>query len=275
MNIVTTTGVMPYDRPADQTLKELKHIGFNCLDLGFDALGKSSPFWGDKWEEWALSLKETAEKNGVKYTHSHACGDARARNDAIYRCFKVCEILGIKYTVIHPVWKKADQTFYSEKDEFTELNAKLILPLVESAAEHGVTVLSENLLWGASMYPEAISGLVSAVGKENFGWCFDTGHAHACGIAMDALKKCVNVPLSLHMQDNHGLFMDEHLLPGDGTIDWQHFIDILCEINYAGDLVLEAHHQSLEAKDENERRLILSDLLARAEKMLNYKNSAK
>lgn len=45
---------------------------------------------------------------------------------------------------------------------------------------------------------------------------------------------------------------------------------LLKEIGYQGDLVLEAHHQSLEAKDENERRLILSDLFARAEKMLNY-----
>lgn len=270
MNIVTTTCVMPYDRPAEETLKQLKHIGFRCLDLGFDALCKGSPFLSDEWENWAKSLKESADLNGVVYTHSHACADASARNDAVYRCFKVCKILVIPYTVIHPLWKKSDQTFYSDEDEFLEVNTKAILPLVDAAAEYGVTVLSENLLWGCSIYPEMIGKLVTAVGKDNFGWCFDTGHANACGLSLDEVKKAKHIPLSLHVQDNHGLFKDEHLLPGDGTIDWQHFMKLLKEIGYQGDLVLEAHHQSLEAKDEKERTLILSDLLARAEKMLNY-----
>ena len=81
------------------------------------------------------------------------------------------------------------------------------------------------------------------------------------------------VPLSLHVQDNHGPGSgDEHLLPGDGVIDWKRFLDLLVEIGYRGDLVLEAHHQSLEASD-GERDAILADLLGRAEKMRAYLES--
>ena len=39
-----------------------------------------------------------------------------------------------------------------------------------------------------------------------------------------------------------------------------------------GDIVLEAHHQSLDAPDE-EREAILSDLLCRAQKMKRYLES--
>ena len=43
-------------------------------------------------------------------------------------------------------------------------------------------------------------------------------HAHAS----DVLGQCVVAPLSIHIQDNHGN-RDEHLVPGDGTIDFDVF----------------------------------------------------
>ena len=76
-------------------------------------------------------------------------------------------------------------------------------------------------------------------------------------------------PLSLHVQDNHGEKKDEHLLPGDGTVDWKLFLETLHKIGYKGELVLEAHHQSIDAPD-NERDAILTDLLTRAQKMREY-----
>ena len=97
------------------------------------------------------------------------------------------------------------------------------------------------------------------VNSDRFGWCFDVGHAWCSGYAPDILKKCSVVPLSLHIQDNDGSG-DQHLIPGDGTIDWKLFTDTLKEIGYLGDCVMEAHHQSLEAPDE-ERDEILARLL--------------
>ena len=44
------------------------------------------------------------------------------------------------------------------------------------------------------------------------------------------------------------------------------------QINYRGDLVLEAHHQSIEAPDEK-RDTILSELMSRAKQMASYYES--
>ena len=81
----------------------------------------------------------------------------------------------------------------------------------------------------------------------------------------DILRKCSVAPLSLHIQDNDGSG-DGHLIPGDGTIDWDLFLAVLKEIGYLGDCVLEAHHQSLEAPDA-ERDAILARLMETAKTM--------
>ena len=98
-----------------------------------------------------------------------------------------------------------------------------------------------------------------------FGWCFDTGHANSCGYKPEILKKCAAAPLSVHLQDNHG-GGDEHLIPGDGTIDWAGTLIALRSVGYLGDCVMEAHHQSLVAPDE-ERDAILVRLLTEAKKL--------
>ena len=132
--------------------------------------------------------------------------------------------------------------------------ANLALSLLMIAC--GVVLLAENILWGASSDPRVIAELVEKVDSDWFGWCYDTGHAHCCGYRADILKKCSVVPLSLHIQDNNG-GGDEHLIPGDGTIDWDVFLETLKTVGYLGDCVMEAHHQSLEAPDA-ERDAILT-----------------
>ena len=126
-----------------------------------------------------------------------------------------------------------------------------------------MVLLSENILWGASSDPGIIADLVEKVDSDWFGWCFDVGHAWCCGYAPDVLKECSVTPMSLHIQDNDGSG-DQHLIPGDGTIDWNVFTQTLQEIGYLGDCVMEAHHQSLEAPDE-ERDAILTRLLETAQ----------
>lgn len=274
MNIVTTTSVFPFDYPCDQALLRLARLGFRHLDLAMDYCSADSncPFGKDgEWEAWANGLRELAEKHGVQYTHSHAQGDAIARphDPTVMRCLEVCNILGAKYCVIHPVWLGEDGHRIHDVETFVKVNAKAIQPFLEPAEKNGVILLSENLLWGASILPTAISALVEEVNSPYFGWCYDTGHANAFGHPVTLLESCGTAPLSLHIQDNHGEMKDEHLLPGDGTVDWKLFLETLRKIGYQGELVLEAHHQSIDAPD-NQRDAILTDLLTRAQQMREY-----
>ncbi len=271
MNIVTTTSVFPYDYPVENALLRLSKVGFKYLDLAMDycAGDPNCPFGGDDWEKWANDLRDLAEKEGVKYTHSHAWGDASSRHYKTFRCIDVCKILGTKYTVVHPIYMHEDKSFIMDDEEFVKVNAEAIKPLLDHAVKNNVTILSENLLWGSSIKATAVSALAKEVNSPNFGWCYDTGHANAHDISCRELLKCETVPISLHIQDNNGQLRDDHLMPGDGNIDWKEILDVLHAIGYKGEFVLEAHHQSLEAKDED-REAILSEIYSRAEKMRAY-----
>jgi len=54
---------------------------------------------------------------------------------------------------------------------------------------------------------------------ENVGVCLDVGHAHITVGIVEAITALGPRIASVHVHDNHGV-KDEHLWPGDGTIDW-------------------------------------------------------
>ncbi len=264
--IVTTTAVFPAGYPAEVALDRLAGLGFEALDMALDYwTGAGSPFLGDGYLEWASALRKRSEAAGVPYTHAHAPGEAEG-NPLIGRSLETAGILGAGFMVLHPVWREADGSVIEDEEEFIRRNVEAVRPWLGKARDCGVVILSENLLWGASRDPRIIARTVEAADSPWFGWCFDTGHANCFGYRPEVLGECAAVPLSLHLQDNHGELRDEHLIPGDGTVDWDAMVKTLREIGYAGDCVLEAHHQSLDAPD-GERDAILTRLLIRARKL--------
>jgi sugar phosphate isomerase/epimerase len=50
-------------------------------------------------------------------------------------------------------------------------------------------------------------------------FCFDTGHAHIEGGVGPGFELMRERVVTVHLHDNHG-DKDEHLLPGEGSIDW-------------------------------------------------------
>ena len=270
MDIVTTTCVFPPQYDAEVVLKRLSDVGFTALDMGLDyCVGDGRLLDGDGWRENVIALRRKADALGVRYTHAHAPCNAGTRNEAQLRALEAAALLGARSIVVHPI-HETDGKILTDDEEFIRINKEAVRSLLPIAEKHGLVILSENILWGSSIHPKNIVDLVKAVASPFFGWCFDTGHAHANGIPVTVLRELDVVPLSLHVQDTHGQgFGDEHLLPGDGNVDWKAFLDTLYEIGYTGELVLEAHHQSYAAPD-GEKERILSELLHRAEKMRNY-----
>ncbi len=260
MRIVTTTSVFEPGYPADKAAQRLKRLGFEAQDMALDFWqdAPDSPFLGEDALTWAKDLRKRAEALGIPYTHSHAPAEA-GEHPIISRSLKVAATLGAKYMVLHPVCGRDGRSF-DEPEEFIDANIRAITPWLDEARACGVVILSENLFRGASHDPRVIAELVRRVGSASFGWCYDAGHANCFGFRPVVLKDCAVVPASLHIQDNHGTAADEHLIPGDGTVDWDAFADTLKQIGYAGDCVLEAHNQSLNAPD-GERDAILARLL--------------
>ena len=268
--IVTTTCVFPPQYPSEIILDRLAAIGYTTLDMGLDyCVGEGRLLDGDDWLEKVMALRKKADALGIIYTHSHAPGNAGNRSEAQMRAFEAAALLGARYIVVHPIHEIGGQII-TDDAEFVRVNWEATLPLLPIAKRLGLIILSENILWGSSIHPKNIVDLVKAVDSPCFGWCFDTGHANCYGITPSVLRELDVVPLSLHIQDTHGPGSgDEHLLPGDGSIDWKEFLHILHDIGYKGELVLEAHHQSYAAPDE-EKDAILTELLHRAKKMLAH-----
>lgn len=270
MNIVTTTAVFPEDMQTTESFARLVNVGYKYLDWAMSyCTNRDHPYMSESWRAWIDEVKAQADALGVRYTHAHACGDSCSKSQALLNGFEACETLGIRYMILHPVFSVNKKDIIDD-DEFIRINREGILSLLPYAEKHNVIILTENLLWGSSISPLAVANLVKAVDSPYFGWCLDTGHLHCSGVPISTVRGVSVAPLSLHVQDNHGLGSgDQHILPGDGTIDWKEFLDILHELDYKGDLVLEAHHPTLDAPDEA-REEILADLLQRAEKMRDY-----
>jgi sugar phosphate isomerase/epimerase len=112
-----------------------------------------------------------------------------------------------------------------------------------------VVLSIENAGGGAGFYPQDIGELKEVVeGHEGVRIAFDIAHAHlaetkrgteftAAAIA-DSIRKVKEHLIHIHLHDNHGEH-DEHLVPGEGDIDFAPIVRALKEINYGGMVVVE------------------------------------
>jgi sugar phosphate isomerase/epimerase len=124
--------------------------------------------------------------------------------------------------------------------------------LAEHAARVGVKLALENLPARGAPRPTArmseVISLIAGLG-DHVGICLDVGHSNANGYsAADDAREARDQLLCLHIQDNDGGGEDLHWLPGQGTIDWDAFLDALDEIRFAGMRTFEAM-RGLDAAD--------------------------
>jgi sugar phosphate isomerase/epimerase len=106
--------------------------------------------------------------------------------------------------------------------------------LVAFGNTYGVKIAVENIDEPYSL--PIIETLLAEV--DGLTLCFDTGHAEKYGVWDDYLPAYLNKISSLHIHDNHGE-VDEHLIPGDGTIDFSALLSGLHSTGYNGYLGVE------------------------------------
>jgi sugar phosphate isomerase/epimerase len=73
---------------------------------------------------------------------------------------------------------------------------------------------------------------------DQIGVCLDLGHAHMSSGVAEAIGVLGPRIAQVHVHDNHGL-KDEHLWPGDGTIEWPATIGALKDLSSEPAAVLE------------------------------------
>jgi sugar phosphate isomerase/epimerase len=134
--------------------------------------------------------------------------------DEIKRALETAEQIPLKHLIVH----------LGERDDgWSQRTIDYALTALEHlgafARALGVHVLVENLTSDPTT-PEHLVTILDLGHLTAIGACLDLGHAHMTVGIPDAIHTLGNRIVSLHVHDNHGA-KDEHLWPGDGSIDWQ------------------------------------------------------
>jgi sugar phosphate isomerase/epimerase len=133
--------------------------------------------------------------------------------DEVKRALEVAERAPFRYLVQHMGHgrqmadpKKMDAVFSSLEH------------LCVFAKQRGVTIALENTPdeMGA---PASLAQFVKETHLHDLRICFDAGHAHLDGALETGFEVVRERVVTAHIHDNHGE-KDEHLLPFEGTIDW-------------------------------------------------------
>lgn len=134
--------------------------------------------------------------------------------DEIKRALEAAEQIPFKNLIVH---------LGEREDTWSQRTIDYALTALEHlgafAKALGVRLLVENLTNNVTT-PEHLITILDLDHLDNVGICLDLGHAHMTVGVPDAVNVLGNRIVSLHVHDNHGM-KDEHLWPGDGTIDWK------------------------------------------------------
>lgn len=134
--------------------------------------------------------------------------------DEIKRALEAAEQIHFRSLVVH--LGERDDTWSQRTLEYAETALE---HLGAFAGPLGVRLLVENTL-SEPTTPARLMTILDLGHLANVGVCLDLGHAHISAGVVQSISTLGDRIGSVHVHDNHGL-KDEHLWPGEGTIDWQ------------------------------------------------------
>lgn len=138
-----------------------------------------------------------------------------------------CHNLGIDLVVMHACSK-------SIAPGPNEIGLNRFKQIIDYAESLNVKVAIEN-----TKIKDHVEYLLDNITNDNFGLCFDVGHYHAHFNDDWNLDKYKGRVFCVHLHDNHGNNIDEHLLPYDGTLNWDDVKEKLNSLSYDGPITME------------------------------------
>ncbi len=159
--------------------------------------------------------------------------------DEIKRALEVAEFIPFRYLVQHVGTSRESPDPRKWDAAFTSLE-----PLRVFAKQRGVTIALENTP-GELATPVNLRHFIEQTRMPDLRLCFDTGHAHMEDGVEASFATMRELVVTTHLHDNKGE-KDEHLLPYDGTINWDATVRALAGGTAAAELpfVLELKDQT-------------------------------
>jgi sugar phosphate isomerase/epimerase len=105
------------------------------------------------------------------------------------------------------------------------------------AAQSGIIFAIENVMPGPAT--DLVRQALPQLDPKHFGFCYDSSHDQIGGPKpFDLLVELVDRLVAVHLSDRIREFVD-HVIPGEGFIDWQSLAELLRQSSFAGPLLLE------------------------------------
>ena len=194
-----------YDLPIKEKLQLIKNAGFDATSL----------WWG---EEDKHRHPDMARKVGLHIDNIHAPIDnpnllwqdgidGEDYQNMLISCTEDCAIYDIPIAVIH-------LTGYPPYAPVSELGLKRVGKIVDIAERKNIKLAFENL-WTF----EHLDAVYERFSSPNVGFCYDSGHENL-NLHQDCLMSYGDRLFVLHINDNFGDDYDSHVLPFDGTVNW-------------------------------------------------------
>lgn len=166
---------------------------------------------------------------------SHARDFAR---DELFKAAEAAAILKVRYFVLHP---GPENSKLPDHERFWRLQhaVDVLNQVYAHCRQLGVGLVLENML------PHLFAGrirdllwILSALDSYKVGICLDTGHAYLGEDLPAVVHKLSGHLWMVHASDNHRHY-DDHLPPGDGSINWAELLTHLNNLHFNGTFILE------------------------------------
>lgn len=211
-----------------ETIDAIKKAGFKDVFVQ----------WYNK--EWEYSQEEQlkyARKQGLNIIFAHLgyknindlwkeCDEGNKLVENYKKDIKICKQNNIPMVVMHLTSKKV-------APNYNEIGLERIREIVNYAKELDIKVAFEN-----TKIKGYLEYVIQNLDNDNVGICYDAGHCHVHFNDEFPYEMFKNKIFAVHLHDNDKSD-DLHLLPFDGTIDWEKLIKKLRDCNYEGPITLE------------------------------------
>jgi L-ribulose-5-phosphate 3-epimerase len=191
-------------------------------------------------QEWQTSQEQQLayiKKLGMQAIFAHlgyanigAIWEPNIAGDAVVAGYKkdiaACSENGIPMVIMHLASGR-------HMPEYSSIGMQRFEELLAFAKTQGVKIALEN-----TRYRGYIEPALATIADKDLGLCYDSGHCHAHFKDEFDFGAVKNRIFALHLHDNNGSG-DQHLMPYDGTIDWDKLMQDLKDSNYTSPVTLE------------------------------------
>jgi sugar phosphate isomerase/epimerase len=255
MTFGLSTHLFHGDRLGRAHLETIKAHGFDAIELFatrthvdyhdpkyLDGLATDLAATGVKATSMHAPICESYVGGVWGRAYSNAASEAARRLEAVKEttvALGAAKRLGCELVVLHLGLPVTQEVPPGDNDRGA-VN-KSLEALAEASAAAGVPLALE-VLPNKLSDPDVLLEYFEDLELAGAGVCLDFGHAHLLEGAPEAAETLSGHIITTHVHDNLGT-LDNHLVPGEGSIDWRGTLTAMWKIGYQGRLVFEVADQ--------------------------------